>query len=308
MRDSTNALAALRRSALVRDDTGPSRVYRDPEGRLYHSVTSILSATADKSGLEGWAKRQEYLYGPGAAIQDRATAATRGNEAHSNAEYLLKTTNRVARATANKRGCHSLDPHGLPHIPSSIFRWALERTLPNLPKVSFSAAGYARGLCQWIATNVVQCHACEFSVSYPTGTLTPEGYAPFMGPPPCRPPLDTVGFAGTADSLISLSGAFLSEHGADPSLTGSPFIADWKTSANRRSEAMLHDYRLQCGAYSLGLERLTGVRPAGAVIVVARRAGPPDITLLDRAQLDAASTGYLERCAQFFAATSAASR
>jgi hypothetical protein len=29
--DSTNALAALRRSALVRDDTGPSRVYRDAE-------------------------------------------------------------------------------------------------------------------------------------------------------------------------------------------------------------------------------------------------------------------------------------
>jgi hypothetical protein len=36
------------------------------------------------------------------------------------------------------------------------------------------------------------------------------------------------------------------------------------------------------------------------VIVVARRAGPPDITLLDRAQLDAASSGYLERCHSFF--------
>ena len=67
MLDRTNALAALRRSALVRDDSGPQRIYRDAAGTIYFSVTTILSATADKSALEGWAKRQDAIYGAGAA-------------------------------------------------------------------------------------------------------------------------------------------------------------------------------------------------------------------------------------------------
>jgi hypothetical protein len=274
--DRTNALAALRRSQLVRDDSGESRVYRDSAGTIYYSVTSILSATKDASGLESWARRQDFIYGPGAAIQDRDTAAHRGTEAHSQAEYLLKTTNKVARATANKRNAIHIDPHGLPHIPTPVFRWAMGRTLPNIPPISFSAKGYGRSLTGWIAANVTQCHACEFSIYHPAG------------------------FAGTADALISVSGETLESHGETPDLRGAPWIADFKTSANRRNEAMLHDYRLQLGAYSLGLQHLTGVSPAGGLIIVARRAGPPDVTLLRKDDLVRAEDGYLERCRQFY--------
>jgi hypothetical protein len=274
--DSTNALAALRRSALVRDDTGPSRVYRDKAGNIYHSVTSILSATADKSGLLNWAKRQDAIYGTGAAEQDRNTAATRGTQAHSQAEYLLKSANKVARNVANKRGSLRIDPHGLPHIPTPVFQWALARTLPQVPPVSLSAKGYARGLTNWIASNVTQCHACEFSIYHPAG------------------------FAGTADALLSVRAELLAEHGADRALASAPLVVDFKTSANRRSEAMLSDYRLQLGAYSLGLTHLTGVEALGALIVVARRVGPPDLTFIDRDSLVRAEDGYLARCRKFY--------
>jgi hypothetical protein len=276
--DTHDKLASLRAWTLVRDDSGPSRVYRDAAGTIYHSVTSILSATKDSSGLESWARRQDFIYGPGAAIQDRDTAAHRGTEAHSQAEYLLKTTNKVARATANKRNAIHIDPHGLPHIPTPVFRWAMGRTLPNIPPISFSAKGYGRSLTGWIAANVTQCHACEFSIYHPAG------------------------FAGTADALISVSGETLESHGETPDLRGAPWIADFKTSANRRNEAMLHDYRLQLGAYSLGLQHLTGVSPAGGLIIVARRAGPPDVTLLRKDDLVRAEDGYLERCRQFYEA------
>jgi hypothetical protein len=276
--DKTDVLAALRRSSLIRDDSGPRRVYRDANGNVYVSVTSILSATADKSGLEGWARRQDAIYGPGAAEQDRTTAATRGTQAHSQAEYILKSANKVARHAANKRGAIRLDPHGLPHIPTPLFRWALARALPNVPPVSLSAKGYARGLTNWIASNVTQCHACEFSIHHPAG------------------------FAGTADALLSVSPETLTTHNAPASLAGSPLICDWKTSANRRSPEMLADYILQLGAYSLGLEHLTNIEAGGAFIVVARRVGPPDITFINRDALVRAQDGYLARCRTFYEA------
>jgi hypothetical protein len=97
-----------------------------------------------------------------------------------------------------------------------------------------------------------------------------------------------------------VSAETLERHGADPALAGAPFIADWKTSASKRSPAMMHDYTLQCGAYALGLEHLTGIRPAGAFIVVARRIGEPNVTFITRAALDKAQAGYLERVALFY--------
>ena len=278
MIDRTDALAALRRSKLVRDDSGPTRVYRDPAGNVYNSATTILGATADKTNLEGWAARQDRIYGPGAAEKDRTTAATRGSQAHSQAEYLLKTTNKVARATANRRGVLRIDAYGLPHIPSPIFRWAMERTLPNLPPVSLSAKGYARGLCAWIEANVTQCHACEFSIHHPAG------------------------FAGTADALLSVVPTPEVELPPEIEL-GGPLVVDFKTSANKRGPAMLEDYTLQLGAYSLGLKYRTGLRPAGALIVVARRVGPPDITFIGRSSLTIAETGFLYRLDAFKALT-----
>ena len=281
MIDRTDALAALRRSKLVRDDSGPTRVYRDPAGNVYNSVTTILGATADKTNLEGWAARQDRIYGPGAADKDRNTAATRGSQAHSQAEYLLKTTNKVARATANRRGVLRIDAYGLPHIPSPIFRWAVDRCRHNLPPVSLSAKGYARGLIGWIAANVTQCYACEFSIHHPAG------------------------FAGTADALLSVVPTPEIELPPEIEL-GGPLVVDFKTSANKRGPAMLEDYTLQLGAYSLGLEHLTGLRASGALIVVARRVGPPDITFISRSALTTAEAGFLTRLDAFKALTPAA--
>lgn len=271
-----DALAALRRSALVRDDSGPSRVYRDKAGTLYHSVTSILSATADKSGLDNWIAFTDRIYGLGAATQDRNVAATRGNQAHSQAEFLLKLANKLARSTANKNGSLTWDASGLARIPTPVFRWGLGKAAAKLPQVSWSASGYARSLTAWIVSNVTQAYAVEFSTHHPAG------------------------FAGTADGLISVSPETLERHGADPALAGAPFIADWKTSASKRSPAMMADYCLQAGAYALGLEHLTGIRPAGAFIVVARRIGEPNVTFMCRAQLDKAQQGYLERVSLFY--------
>jgi hypothetical protein len=271
-----DALAALRRSPLVRDDSGPSRVYRDSAGTIYHSVTSILSATADKSGLDNWIAFTDRIYGPGAAIQDRNVAATRGTQAHNQAEFLLKLANKLARSAANKNGSLTWDECGLARIPASVFRWGLAKAAAKLPPVTWSASGYARSLSTWIVENVTQAFAVEFSTHHPAG------------------------FAGTADGLVSVGSETLLRHNADPSLAGAPFIADWKTSASKRSPAMMHDYTLQCGAYALGLEHLTGIRPAGAFIVVARRIGEPNVTFITRAELDKAQEGYLERVQQFY--------
>jgi hypothetical protein len=251
-------------------------VYRDKVGNVYHSVTSILSATADKSGLDNWIAFTDRIYGPGAATQDRNVAATRGTQAHNQAEFLLKLANKLARAAANKNGSLTWDDSGLARIPTPVFRWGLGKAAAKLPPVTWSASGYARGLTAWIVENVTQCHACEFSTHHPAG------------------------FAGTADGLISVSPKTLERHGADPALAGAPFIADWKTSASKRSPAMMADYKLQCGAYALGLEYLTGIKPAGAFIVVARRIGPPNVTFMSQDELVRAQDGYLLRCSLFY--------
>ena len=301
-----DALAALRRSALVRDDSGPSRVYRDKAGTIYHSVTSILSATADKSGLDNWIAFTDRIYGPGAAIQDRNVAATRGNQAHSQAEFLLKLANKLARAAANKNGSLTWDDSGLARIPTPVFRWGLAKASAKMPPVSWSASGYARSLSTWIVENVTQAYAVEFAVSLPYGQLNSltKDVNPFnaLERKQSPLPLGTVGFAGTADGLISVSPETLERHGADPALAGSPFIADWKTSASKRSPAMMADYCLQAGAYSLGLEHLTGIRPAGAFIVVARRIGEANVTFMPQDELVRAQDGYLERVRTFYEA------
>ena len=46
--DKQDALAVLRNKSLERIDGGAHRVYRDTEGKEYHSVTHILSETKNK--------------------------------------------------------------------------------------------------------------------------------------------------------------------------------------------------------------------------------------------------------------------
>ena len=111
--DTQNALAGLRRWSLVRDDSGPHRVYRDELGNTYASVTHILKETSpqwQKDALDRWIQK------PGSALE-RDIACQRGTLAHDHAEYLLKTAAKLARQTANKRGSwRSGDDLSLIHI------------------------------------------------------------------------------------------------------------------------------------------------------------------------------------------------
>jgi hypothetical protein len=297
-----DALAQLHQRTLVRDDTGPSRVYRDAAGAVYHSVTSILSATQDKSGLENWAAGMERMYGTGAATQERNVAAQRGTQTHNQAEYLLKTANKLSRNTANRTGAFKAGADGLYRTPATLYQWALAKASSKLPPCGWSSAGYARSLTSWITANVTQCFACEFAVSYPYGALDPltKTVRPFNALERQTPQPHSCGFAGTSDGLVSVGSETLLRHGGNPDLAGAPFIADWKTSAKRKTPAGLENYRLQAGAYALGLEHLTGIQPAGAFIVLARRVGPPDTAFLTRDELVLAQYQYLERCRQFY--------
>jgi len=266
--NTQDTLASLRKWRLEQDNSGPFRVYRDINGNIYHSVTHILKETSDKTGLERWVAR----LGEAEASQQRNVAATRGNMAHSQAEYLLKTAQQLARSTANKRNSIRWDNQGLARIPVPITQWALKRVRPNVPRVGWSAAGYARGLSDWIADNVTEIFASEFSIHHPAG------------------------FAGTCDALIGLKNNEL-------------VLADWKTSVGRKTTTDKeglerlppgHSYIDQCGAYSLGLSHLTGLKPTGAAIVLARRCGTPNIHTMTRDELDEAEHSFLARVEQYF--------
>lgn len=266
--NTQDTLAGLRKWRLEQDNSGPFRVYRDINGNIYHSVTHILKETSDKTGLERWVAR----LGEAEASQQRNVAATRGNMAHSQAEYLLKCSMQLARSAANKRNSIHWDDQGLARIPAPITKWALNRVRPNVPRVGWSAAGYARGLCDWIAENVTEIFASEFSIHHPAG------------------------FAGTADALIGMKNNEL-------------VIADWKTSVGRKTKTDEnkqerlppgHSYIDQCGAYSLGLKHLTGLRPTGAAIVLARRCGEPNVHYMTPAEIKEAEDSFLERCHRYF--------
>jgi hypothetical protein len=258
--NTQDTLAGLRQRRLVQDNSGPFRVYRDSKGTIYHSVTHILKETSDTTGLDNWIKR----LGPQEASQQRDVAANRGNMAHSQAEYLLKTSQRLARSTANKRNAIHWDDQGLARIPPKITQWALEKVYPGVPKVGFSASGYARGLSNWIASNVTEIFASEFSIHHPAG------------------------FAGTCDALVSLKGH------------SGLIVADWKTSVGRKEICPGHSYFDQLGAYALGLEHMTALRASGAAVILARRCGEPDVFVFGPSELALAKDGYLRRVEQYF--------
>jgi len=262
--NTQDTLAGLRKWRLEQDNSGPFRVYRDQKGQIYHSVTHILKETSDKTGLERWVAR----LGAAEASQQRDVAANRGNMAHSQAEYLLKTSMQLARSTANKRNAIRWDEQGLARIPAPITQWALKRVRPNVPRVGWSAAGYARGLSDWIAENVTEVFASEFSIHHPAG------------------------FAGTCDALVGMKNNAL-------------VLADWKTSVGRKTndEDRLpkgHSYIDQCGAYSLGLKYLTGLEPTGAAIVLARRCGKPNVHYMSQDELIEAEDSFLARVVTYF--------
>ena len=260
--DPNAALLGLAKWQLERDDVSDpgGRIYRDKQGEIYHSVTRILKETSgSKAALEAWVAR----LGEERAAVERDTAAQRGTLAHNCAEYLLRTAKRMADSTAKRRNSWYAKPDGLGRAPAPLTKWALAQVLPSVPKVGISAAGYRRGLIEWISENVTAIHAIEFSVYHPAG------------------------FAGTCDGLIDYQGK-------------GPFVADWKTSFNKRSEELLTDYTDQIGAYSVALRHLTGIQAAGGLIVVARRAGKPDVRELSALELRGAESRFLERCADYY--------
>lgn len=261
--NAQDLLATLRHWNLVQDNSGPHRVYRDKQGNEYASVTHILSETSDKTGLIHWEKR----LGTEMASQHRRVAATRGTMCHSQAEYFLKTSRALAYSAASKRGVVKFNDQGLATIPPALVQWAMERVHPKLPPVGFSGAGYARGLTGWIKDNVVGIHASEFMISHPQK------------------------FAGQCDGLIDIKGVGLC-------------LADWKTSANKKDlydpKNIDHNYRLQCGAYSLGLRYITNLDVAGAAVIIARRCGEPSVFILDKDALKEAEERFLKRVDQYY--------
>jgi len=147
----------------------------------------------------------------------------------------------------------------LERCPKKVTQWGLQKAVESAPRVSWSASGYARGLRSFILERVTAIHAVEFSVYKP-------GY----------------GFAGTADALLDIDG-------------DGPFIVDWKTAKEVRSDDMIEQFCHQLGAYSLGLQHLTGIKPKYGAVVVARRSGKPQIKILNNLELRGSESIFLDR-------------
>lgn len=74
---------------LQRIDAEDGRRYVTPEGRAYPSVTTVLSKTGDKSGLDAWRER----VGEEEAIKEGRRAANRGTGLHLLCErYIMNET------------------------------------------------------------------------------------------------------------------------------------------------------------------------------------------------------------------------
>ena len=252
-----DALANLWKLTLERDDTGDFRVYRDKEGNVYHSVTHILQETSsqgEKAALAKWLKR------PGSAAKGEM-ARQIGTLAHENLEYVFKTARTLCSNAGNKRNSWKIYADGLARPTKAITAWALKTAIQGAPTPSWASSGYARGLASFIESSITAIHAVEFYIHYTPKDAIHDGTKNAIH-----------GVAGTCDCLVDVQG-------------DGPFVLDWKTSKNERSEAMYEQFYDQCGAYASGLTHLTGIKPKGAFVVVARRTGSPAVKFLDQFKL-----------------------
>ena len=257
--DKQNALASLRKWTLIQDNSGPYRVYRDEKNNIYSSVTHILKETAPQESKDAL---ERWIKRPDSEME-RDVACERGRLSHSHAEYILKLASKFARQSANKRNIWRTGSDGLERCPKKVTQWSLSKAAQSAPKVAWSASGYARGLRSFILERVTAIHASEFSVYN-----------------------EQHGYAGTADALIDIDG-------------DGPFIADWKTAKDARSESIIDQFCCQLGAYSLGLKSLIGLRPKKGAVIIARRSGAPQIKILSELELRAAEVWFLERNEQY---------
>ena len=229
--DTQNALAGLRRWTLVRDDSGPHRVYRDKRGNTYASVTHILKETSpqwQKDALDRWLERPS-------APAERDIACQRGTLAHDHAEYVLKTAAKLARNSANKRGSWRTGDDGLERAPKGITSWAIEKAIQGAPRVSWSASGYARGLRAWLGENVTAIHAIEFSIHDPRG------------------------WAGTADALLDVGGTLcIADWKTSVNARSEEMLANYICQAGAYSLGLRHLTGIQAEAGAVVIARRSG--------------------------------------------------
>ena len=253
-------LASLRESSLERDDSNEFRTYKDTEGNIYYSVTTILSNTvpeAKRRSLEKWKSR------PGSAAE-LEHACNRGTISHEHCEYLLKVGSKINRNICNARNCWKFYEDGLARGPKAITKKSIQTAKERASKVHWTARKYATNLASWIEENVAAIHASEFSVR------------------------NEVGYAGQSDALI------------DYKKSGNLCILDFKTSGSSKPkpDAWLDDYRLQLSAYAWGLERMTGIKVGSALIVIARENGLQEVEM-NTLELAGGRLLFEERLEQF---------
>ena len=234
-------LASLRSSSLERDDSNELRTYKDTEGNIYYSVTTILSNTvpeAKRRSLENWKSR------PGSA-DELELACNRGTISHEHCEYVLKVASKITRNICNARNCWKFYEDGLARSPKAITTKCIKTAKERASKVHWTARKYATNLADWIEDNVAAIHASEFSIH------------------------NDIGYAGQSDALI------------DYKKSGNLCILDFKTSGSLKPkpDAWLDDYRLQLSAYAWGLERMTGIKVGSAMIVIARENGLQEVPM-----------------------------
>lgn len=137
---------------LTQDDSGPFRVYRDEDGRVYDSVTHVLAKTGKPVNFNA----------PGWFGETMKMSAERGTLMHSSAEYLLKTAKKLASNAANKRGMWKETRGGLWRCPSALTQWALKEAHKGMPTTGIAARGFSERLNKWILGHVTAIYLVEF--------------------------------------------------------------------------------------------------------------------------------------------------
>lgn len=132
----------------------------------------------------------------------------------------------------------------------------------------FAFGGYWRSIKPWLETHWTQAVALERPIYHPSG------------------------FAGSFDALGYAA------YGREPEkLT----LLDWKTSKNKRDEALILDYKHQLSAYAFGINYVYGVVPERAVLVIARPSGAPDVWEFDGDELAEGYCQFKARLRRFYA-------
>lgn len=143
----------------------------------------------------------------------------------------------------------------------------------------FAFGGYWRNIRPFLEQHWVQLVAQECAVYHPTrfaGQFDALGYSSYTQNPDLTP----------EDASYKLT------------------LCDWKTSKNKRDEALVDDYKHQLAAYSLALDYVYGVRPERALLVIARPHGDfPDIWELDAEELKEYGKRFIARANRYYTAS-----